>query len=85
MAPAALIWLYHNHDLDRKQAFWNGLLQVRAPPRGRSGENSSGGLDARWIGTWPAYRFWLRLITALIGDDSSIRHRNIALAALPES
>jgi hypothetical protein len=29
--------------------------------------------------------FWLCLITALIGDDSSIRHRNIALAPCPRA
>jgi hypothetical protein len=31
MATAALIWLYHNHVIDRKRA-WNGLFQVCAPP-----------------------------------------------------
>jgi len=48
------------------------------------GKNSSGGLNARWMAMWPVRSLvhlvvWLCLITALIGDDSSIRLRNIAL------
>jgi hypothetical protein len=47
MAPAALIWLYHDLAADRKRACM--ACGRCAPPRGRSGENSSGGLNARWI------------------------------------
>jgi hypothetical protein len=89
IAPAALIGLCHNLAADRKHA-WNGLRQVCAPPRGRSGRNSSGGRNARWIALWPVHSLvhlivLVYLITALIGDDSSIRHRNIALAPCPRA
>jgi hypothetical protein len=96
MAPAALIWLYHNRDIDRKQALYEAfegkhylmewLARVCAARWGRSGENSSGGLNARWIAMWPV-RSLLHLVVMvgnLTGDESSIHHRNIALAPARE-
>jgi hypothetical protein len=89
MAPAALIWLYHNRAIDRKHA-WNGLRQVCARSAADQGKILPVALNARWIAMgpfshWCAWLFWLYLITTLIGDDSSVRHRNIAWLVRCES
>jgi hypothetical protein len=43
------------------------------------------GLQCGLFAHWCTWLFWLHVITELIGDDSSIRHRNIALASRPRA
>jgi hypothetical protein len=84
MAPTALLWLYHNRSVDRKQA-GNGLLQLSAPAAADQ-ENSSGGLKDRWIAMGPV-RTLVHLVVLIMTDNPvsratirSTRHRNIVLA-----
>jgi hypothetical protein len=70
-APRTPQGLHNNRAADLKHA-WNGLRQVCAPPRGRSGENSSDGLNARWIAMWPV-RSLVHLVVPVIPDNRDHR------------
>jgi hypothetical protein len=59
-------WLFSNLVAGRKHL--DPWRQVGAQLRGRSGENSSGGLNARSIAMWPG-RLLVHLVVLVIPDN----------------